>query len=100
MPDRQDLHATGVQAVDNAVVSVTDFPHLGIRVLGNRSTSMGLIAEAVTAINEPTQPSLRILRLILRNVILDLLEPEQCPFCPDNPHALSIPKLIRTSSVL
>jgi hypothetical protein len=35
---------------NNTVVTFPGFPNLSIRILGNRSTSMGLIAETVAAI--------------------------------------------------
>jgi hypothetical protein len=39
-----------MQTVDNTVVTFPDFPNLSIWILGNRATSMRLIAETVAAI--------------------------------------------------
>jgi hypothetical protein len=39
-----------MQTVDNTIVTFSDFPNLGIHILGNRPTSMRLIAETVAAI--------------------------------------------------
>jgi hypothetical protein len=75
MPHGQDFHATCADLVDNPVVSFTNLTNFCIGVLWNGATTIGLVTEAVAAIHKSSNPALGILRLVLGNMVLDVLEP-------------------------
>lgn len=100
MPDCENFNVASTDPVDNTVVAFPNLVHFCVQVLRNRATAKGLLLEAVSTINQSCNPAFRVLWLILCDVVLDLLEPEQRPCRPDNLHALSISSRFQTSAVL
>ena len=75
MPYGQDFHITCADLVDNPVVSFSGLTNFCIGVLRNGATTIGLVTEAVAAIYKSSNPALGILRLVLGNIVLNVLEP-------------------------